>query len=708
MPMKESPLTFSSAHRDLAVGIVGTFDVENYGDLLFPLIAAAALKRRDQRIRVVPFSVNGKSEPSWPFQVRPMEEMITSISTLSAVLIGGGQIVHFDRGYPIPTPANVDPPFGYWLTAAALAALAGKPVIWNAVGASMDWPHAPWRDELVRQVFAASYFIGVRDVVSRHDLAKLAPDAGIQLLPDTAFGLSRLWPLEEESVEFTNWRMSLGLECNYVVIQANTAVGYYRSMIGSLLESMGKINAVILPVCWCHGDRVEDFPDLKRGAFLSREWLAPKLIREIIGRSEFVFASSLHACITALSYGVPGARVPISSGRKYELLDEFEGIVHIEKRAAVSCLMKRGRRIEPRVIEFADRLDRYWNEVTDVVLQPPIEHCNLSRTLMLCWVAKACGGRGRSGFTRRLGVNLRKLLARPFSRRQRVALRHCFSFLKSSVATVCRFITRIRTPPQAEPKVGTEYRRFGWKELRRGGERGAGRMLNLHRIAQQRMKTEPYQWAFIDQLFSMEDAALLLASFPRDKFKKVAGYDGEKGYEYMSRSLIHMGAAVASHAEGLSPAWRALADDLLSTEYRSALTRITGRDLTSAPMEVNVLHYGPGAFLGPHVDLKAKMITHVLYFNEAWSLQNGGCFNILRSSNPADVLAEILPLVGNSVLLVRSNKSWHFVSRVAQSCRSSRRSINVIFHLPGSVSSMWPPGDSPVLQDYPPVDIRSR
>jgi SM-20-related protein len=54
-------------------------------------------------------------------------------------------------------------------------------------------------------------------------------------------------------------------------------------------------------------------------------------------------------------------------------------------------------------------------------------------------------------------------------------------------------------------------------------------MLNFHRIVQQRMETEPYQWAFIDHLFSMEDAARLAASFPRDKFKKVAGYDGEKG-----------------------------------------------------------------------------------------------------------------------------------------------------------------------------------
>jgi len=225
-------------------------------------------------------------------------------------------------------------------------------------------------------------------------------------------------------------------------------------------------------------------------------------------------------------------------------------------------------------------------------------------------------------------------------------------------------------------------------------------MLNLKRITERAMETKPYQWAFIDQLFSAEDAASLVASFPLDKFKKVKGYDGEKGFEYMSRSLIHMGATCPSHAGGLSVAWRTLASDLLSGEYRSALAQITGQNLTRAILEVNVLHYGSGAYLGPHVDLKQKLITHVLYFNETWDQRQGGCLNVLRSSDPADVLAEILPVVGNSVLLVRSKHSWHSVSRVTQNCQTSRRSINVIFHLAGSVSTMGPPGESPALEDY--------
>jgi SM-20-related protein len=156
-------------------------------------------------------------------------------------------------------------------------------------------------------------------------------------------------------------------------------------------------------------------------------------------------------------------------------------------------------------------------------------------------------------------------------------------------------------------------------------------MINLDRIEQQPLMTDPCDWAFVNDLFAHDGAAALASAFPRDKFKTVTGYDGEKGYEYEARSLIGMGGRAVSHAEGLSPAWLELAADLLSPGYRRAMTRLTGCDLATVPMEVNVFHYGPGAWLGPHVDLEDKIVTHVLYFNTEWNAADGGCLSILRS-----------------------------------------------------------------------------
>ena len=161
-----------------------------------------------------------------------------------------------------------------------------------------------------------------------------------------------------------------------------------------------------------------------------------------------------------------------------------------------------------------------------------------------------------------------------------------------------------------------------------------------------------------------------------------------------------MGADAPSRVECLSPAWRRLAEALLSAEYRAAMSRLTGMELADLPVEVNVFHYGRRAWLGPHVDLEDKVVSHVFYFNEVWDEDDGGCLTILRSADMTEAVKVVPPLVGNSVVLVRSDNSWHAVSRVRDRCRTSRRSMAVTFYRPGSLSTMWPEGDATPLHDY--------
>ena len=212
-------------------------------------------------------------------------------------------------------------------------------------------------------------------------------------------------------------------------------------------------------------------------------------------------------------------------------------------------------------------------------------------------------------------------------------------------------------------------------------------MLNIARILAQKLADRPYRWAAINGMFGHQDAVALAAHFPVDHFKNVVGHDGEKGYEYRARALIHLGAATPSYVEELSAEWRELAADLLLPEYRDAITKITGIDLSTALLEVNVTQYGPGAYLGPHVDLPEKLVTHVMYFNRRWRREEGGSLSILRSSDPTDLEFEVAPLAGNSVILVRSQRSWHMVPAIRS---GKRQAVNVIFHAPGATSSMWP------------------
>jgi hypothetical protein len=233
-------------------------------------------------------------------------------------------------------------------------------------------------------------------------------------------------------------------------------------------------------------------------------------------------------------------------------------------------------------------------------------------------------------------------------------------------------------------------------------------MIDLTRIASHKLRAEPYSWAEINNLFSPKAAAALADSFPVDHFKIVEGYGGEKDYRYEARALIAMSSAGLSYPEGLSREWLSLGFDFLSPAYRVSMSLLTEYDLTTAPMEVNVFHYGAGAMLGPHPDLDDKLVTHVIYFNRTWNRADGGCLKILRSSDPDDVAVEILPVVGNSTVLVRSDHSWHAVSPVVGNCRTSRRSLTVTFYREGSVSSMWPANDITPLHTYKDMEIEKR
>jgi len=225
-------------------------------------------------------------------------------------------------------------------------------------------------------------------------------------------------------------------------------------------------------------------------------------------------------------------------------------------------------------------------------------------------------------------------------------------------------------------------------------------MIDLTQFKQQELSSEPYRWALVNQLFSPADAWALVETFPRDHFKTVKGYDGEKGYEYEARSLVHMGADKPTHAQSLSVVWRRLAEELLSPAYRESMSQFTGVDLSGLPMEANAFHYGRSAWLGPHVDLEDKIVTHVLYFNESWNEDDGGCLTILGSGDMDHVVKTIPPVIGNSAVLVRSNNSWHAVTRVVETCRVSRRSVAITFYRPGSPSTMWPAGDNTTLHNY--------
>ena len=654
-------MDFSAPAGQRIVGIAGTFDVANYGDLLFPLIAQAQLEGPDGAIRVLPFAPTARSASEWPFAVQPTSALAGQIDAMSALLVGGGHLLRFDAPYPIAVPDGVSLPDDYWLNPAIAAVGAGVPLIWNAVSARIGGFSCPEREGLLAELLVRSRIVAVRDTGSRDFLQRIAPAAELRNVPDTAFSLSRIWPFATRSPDFEQWRARHRLGNRYTVVQADRRIARHHRAMRDLARQRGA-QLVVVPICLCHGDSSARFPAIARDLVRADDVNDPQLLAEILAGADMVIATSLHACITALSYGVAAVRVPYTSDRKFELLDGFEGICLIDDPAAVARLAHRSRGLEARVIACQDELDVYWREVRLVVAEPRQEG---PKPVPL------------QAATPLPPVPLASRLRRTTARLVRGLLDHW----RSASSRFAEALTTTPAPPPAPP---------------------LGRpVLNLAAIAAQDMEREPYGWMRSTGLFSGADAAALAKDFPTDRYRVTKGYDGEKGYKYWARSLIHMGADRVSGPAGLTPEWLAFAQDLLTPAYRSHMSAVTGLDLAEAPMEANLVQYGPGAWLGPHVDLREKIATQIFYFNAAWDSDDGGCLQVLARQDARDPVATILPIVGSAALLVRSDDSWHAVSPVRPECRQIRRSLNVTFHLPGAVSTMWPPKERPRLRNYP-------
>lgn len=620
-------VTLAMTERNWQVGIVGTFDVENYGDLLFPLLAEAELRDRLGAVTLHPFSYGAKTPADWPYAVTSVDDLPRAVENLDALLIGGGFLIRFDKriadGYGPPSPA-IHHPTGYWLTPALMALARGIPVAWNAPGMHCnDIP--PWAEALLELALGESSYIAVRDVPTRDALSLFVPRTRIHVMPDTAFGLARLLPATE-SPAMQRVRALAGLTKPYIVVQPiRWRDDGFPELLEQHQERFADYQLLALPMGPVLGDDVAVLGEAQPRFVTLPFWPEPLLLAELISHASAVIGYSYHLAITALAAGVPVfTSVDLDAG-KFTALRDFETLHRLSSiEAGADLFFSRLGKREPEAAVQATLppLARHWDRIAEAVRG---------------------GRRDANPAFHRFWQTLPALLERP--------------------------------------------------------ERGE-RVIDLQRIANGALQTDPYQWATVDGLYSARDAAALADTFPTDHYKRVEAYGGEKDYAYDARLLIGMGANEVAHREHLSDAWRRLADALLAPAYRNAVAALTGCDLSEAKLEVNVFHYGPGASLGAHPDLPDKLVTHVLYFNHAWNPADGGCLTILRSNDPASKVAEIPPVVGNSAILVRSDASWHAVSPVVSDTPLSRRSLTATFYRPDSVSSMWPPGDETPLRGY--------
>ncbi|MGW2026500.1 2OG-Fe(II) oxygenase [Streptomyces decoyicus] len=191
---------------------------------------------------------------------------------------------------------------------------------------------------------------------------------------------------------------------------------------------------------------------------------------------------------------------------------------------------------------------------------------------------------------------------------------------------------------------------------------------------------DPFRWYHVQDTFAPADARALRETFPRDGLRMVTRTGMAKSYAMYHRQLHPVDDGQTDIA-GLAAPWRRLVAEVTGQAYRAAVAGLTGLPVGDAPVEVNVWRYGASCWLDPHVDKPEKLVTHVLYFNEAWPAGRGGDLLLLGSSSGDDVVRRVAPVANTGVLLVRGEDSWHAVERVCDEAGGLERlSAQVVFH----------------------------
>ncbi len=359
---------------------LGTFDVENYGDLLFPRLLERRLAGKGYEFTHV--SPRGHSGV-WADGASciSFQELRRRIDEFDGMIIGGGNLIHaaatrlsdYDHGGMSPLLAYSD----LWMGSTLLAKQAGLPVCWNAPGVPGELPADS--SGAIRWVLESADYLAVRDAASRDLLMLAAPRASASVVPDTAVEVRELWTDAElaEAHEAAFTTRGRELPERTLVFHFNKrflgeGLVELAQRVDRVCESRGA-TPVLLAIGPCHGDGelVQQLAGSLRSAALVID--RPISLREVaacIGRSNGYLGSSLHGLITAVSFGVPAVLVAPKQRLKFSgFLLQLE-LEHCQvatweeaERTQGTLLTAVGRAARHTLAECERTLDGHWREL---------------------------------------------------------------------------------------------------------------------------------------------------------------------------------------------------------------------------------------------------------------------------------------------------------------------------------------------------------
>lgn len=293
---------------------IGSFDVENYGDLLFTDILQKELSARIEIDNIYLFSPNGGKMPFSNKDVYKIKDLADFLKekSIDAIVIGGGDVIRLDKNVTSKYDVSFESSYSFWQIPIFLASKYNIKVIFNAPGVPFPFNISQLR--FTNLLLDTVDYISVRDEQSKENLGDEIKNKCL-VVPDTVNIIPEIYGKDEliNNIKKLEQKKIIPKLDEYIIFQTkiiNDNQDVYEQEIKKLLEYITTVlhkNILLLPIGYVHND-IEfctRFIDKKnKNIHIIKEKLSPYDMLSVIACSSGFIGTSLHGLLTANAYNV--------------------------------------------------------------------------------------------------------------------------------------------------------------------------------------------------------------------------------------------------------------------------------------------------------------------------------------------------------------------------------------------------------------------
>ncbi len=304
------------------IAIIGTFDYENFGDLMFPIVFKKQIEKRIELDNLFLFSPNQCQMPLNPekTQVYSIDklEQIHNEYGLNAIVFGGGDLARLDNAFaPQENYIPENTSFDLMVYSAVIANKYNIPCLWNCPGVPFEFSTS---EQKIVSVLLDDFvdYVAVRDARSAEILKSCGCHSEVKVSPDTVLSIGTLIDKNENGVFDSLCSEYDFLDDGYMVYQMSInkdIINDFDRFKADLCKQLSDLSEntknkiVFLPIGNVHNDEknisylLSEFKN--ENFFTFNRKLNIYETNAILANATVFIGTSLHGNIVSNSYGVP-------------------------------------------------------------------------------------------------------------------------------------------------------------------------------------------------------------------------------------------------------------------------------------------------------------------------------------------------------------------------------------------------------------------